>query len=110
LVPTVESDTLSPRLAENGVHDVGSLLSDTASNPPQTVPFDLTEARERQRGRLATLGFVLFSIVILMLMVPVIAGLRTWDQVQGLAAAILPTVSSIVSAAVVFYYSATKEK
>ncbi|MDR1511916.1 MAG: hypothetical protein LBS56_00310 [Propionibacteriaceae bacterium] len=53
---------------------------------------------------------MLFSIVILMLMVPVIAGLRTWDQVQGLAAAILPTVSSIVSAAVVFYYSATKEK
>jgi hypothetical protein len=90
--------------------DLGPVVADSASRRPQTEPFDPTEARERLRGRLAMLGVAIFAGTILLLVVPVIAGWRTWNEIQGLAAAVLPAVSTIVSSAMVFYYSATNRE
>ena len=103
----VEPDDEFDRFLDND--DYGPADVPDAVLPPRDHPYDPEPVREEQRSFLAKFGIILFSVTVLLLAVPVVAGWRTWEQVQGLAAAILPTVSGIVSSTVVFYYSGSKK-
>ncbi len=82
-------------------------LGDAAANtiyPIANLPFNPAKSRETMRARLAAWSFILFALLIITLTASVVTGLRSWDQVQGLATSILPVVVSIVGATTGFYF------
>jgi hypothetical protein len=66
--------------------------------------FDLTRSRERTRGALAVWSMALFTVMVLALTLPVVFGLRKWEDLQGLATSVLPVVVSVVGTITGFYF------
>jgi hypothetical protein len=93
----------SPMLELPEPRDLGNPTSDTIF-PIANVPYSVAKSRETMRGRLAAWSFALFALLVIILAVAVVSGLRTWDQMQGLATSILPVVVSVVGATTGFYF------
>lgn len=73
--------------------------------PPRAGPrFNPEPQREKMRGRLALSAFILLVVCIVGILGVVAAGFRTWDQMEGVTASVLPAVLSTVSAILGFYF------
>jgi len=71
--------------------------------------FDPAPHREWTRRFLAIGVFLLLVATVGFILVPIILGVRTWNQMQGVAASVLPAVLSISGTVLAFYF-ATEEK
>jgi hypothetical protein len=66
--------------------------------------FARIRSQERTGGALAVWAMALFSVMVIALTLPVIAGWRKWWELQGPAASVLPVVVSLVGTIVGFYF------
>jgi len=71
---------------------------------PQAVTFSPDKSRELMRGGLAAASFSLFAVVIVVLVLAVVLGWRTWSELQGMATSVLPVVVSVVGTTTGFYF------
>ena len=62
--------------------------------------------RENIRGVLALGAFILFTMVIGVILISVAFGHRTWSDMEGVTAAVLPAVTTVVGSTVGFYFGA----
>jgi hypothetical protein len=90
-----------PRAEGLGPSEAGKRTFHSAQGPQQFIP---TRSPERTRGALAVWAMALFSVMVIALTLPVIAGWRKWGELQGLAASVLPVVVSVVATIVGFYF------
>jgi hypothetical protein len=86
--------------------DLGAPTVVDVPRPRTGSQYDPEPAREHTRGRLAVSSFVLLVVTIGVILVVVASGYRTWDQMQGVAASLLPAVLSVVSSTLGFYFGA----
>jgi hypothetical protein len=77
--------------------------------PDEGPIYDPASDRERIRGVLAMGALLLLVATIAALLLPVIVGFRTWNQMQGPTAAFLPAVLGVTGSVLTFYF-ATDEK
>jgi hypothetical protein len=90
-------------VAPQTADDLGPATTNTIY-PVARKPFDPTKSREVTRGRLAAFSFALFAVITLLLVLAVICGWRTWDELEGLATSVVPVVVSVVGATTGFYF------
>ena len=83
---------------------------DNVDYTPAERPYDPEPGRDKVRNRLALAIFSLFAVVIGAFMAPVILGYRSWQDLEGMAASIIPTVAAVFSAAVVFFYQDSRKR
>lgn len=99
-----------PRAEDEGprvdveVRDLGDATDEDASQAPLVTKYDPSSDREKLRGIIAISAFALFSAVVLLAMYAVIFGDTPWSDLEGMMTAILPTVTSVVTGAVTFYF------
>ena len=72
--------------------------------------FDPEPRREQMRGWLAVGSFVLLLITVSTIVLVVALGLRSWQEMEGVAASILPSVLSVVGSTVGFYFGAGQQR
>lgn len=70
--------------------------------------YSPAKEREETRSLLAKRSIYILAITILVITVPVAIGVRTWDEMEGVAAAVLPAVLSAVGAVLGFYFGTEK--
>jgi hypothetical protein len=68
--------------------------------------FDPEPGREQTRGWLAVGSFLLLVATLGLVLAAVAGGLRTWQEMQGVAASVLPAVLGVVSSTLGFYFGA----
>lgn len=78
------------------------------SEPSAGDVYNPARDREKTRGALALRVFWLMAVVVTALMASVLSGFRTWDEIQGLAASVLPGVLSVVGTVLGFYFGSEK--
>lgn len=89
--------------ADDEPRDLGQPLADVPV-PRTGRRWNPERTRESLRSIIAIASFALFSCVVLTLLLAVAVWRRPWDEMEGVATAVLPTVTSVVSAAIGFYY------
>lgn len=67
-------------------------------------------SREHARGRLAAGSFLLLVVVVSVVLLTVALGGRTWQEMQGVAASVLPAVLGVVSSTLGFYFGARTQE
>lgn len=72
--------------------------------PARGARFDPEPAREKTRGVLAGGSFALLTVTVLTTLGVVASGTRTWNEMQGVAASVLPAVLSVVGTTLGFYF------
>jgi len=105
--PSVDEEQrldIASRVSDGTLDLSGELYDENAGSRPKTVLWDPRPMREKARLWFAAASLTLFASIVLILTFAVVFGARKWTDLEGLTAAILPTIASIVSAAVVFYY------
>lgn len=71
---------------------------------PRTSDYNPHRARELVRGSLALGLLALLGLVLLLLLQSVLAGWRTWEEVQGLATAVLGPLIGLTGTMLGFYF------
>lgn len=84
--------------------DLGEPELERVPVPSAGPPYNPEPHRELLRSVIALASLALFAAVVLMLLSAVIFRGQSWSDVQGPAAALLPTVTGVVSAALGFYF------
>lgn len=95
------SDTQPP--PEDAYED--SHLQRTPHPVDKGKPFNPDPTRERNRTLLALGSFILFGVVILTFLFAVVFGERTWKDLEIAAAVLIPSVSTVASVAIAFFFS-----
>jgi len=72
---------------------------------PRAKAFSRRKARERNRQLLSVASLLLLSMVVVSILAAVILGLRTWTELSGVTAAILPAVLSLCTASMAYFFS-----
>lgn len=72
---------------------------------PDLRKWSRKRARERNRQFLSLASFLLLAAVVMTILVTVVIGQRTWDELSGVTAALLPAVSAVATAALTFYFT-----
>jgi hypothetical protein len=90
-----------------GADDLEPVVSDKEFDARPGRPFDPEPEREKRRGQLALGAFLFLVLTVLMLMVPVIAGWRTWDDLEGVSNTVLPVVVGLVGTVSGFYFGSS---
>ena len=88
------------------VEDLGGPIVLDVPTPRTGSQYDPEPAREHTRGRLAVGSLVLLVATVGLLLTVVAVGYRTWDEMQGVTASVLPAVLSVVSSTLGFYFGA----
>jgi hypothetical protein len=89
--------------------DLGEPVAEI-SFPTKGRRWSPERARESLRSIIAIASFALFASVILILLLSVAVGHRAWSDLEGVATATIPAVTSVVSAAIGFYYGTQGSK
>jgi hypothetical protein len=84
--------------------DLGPAVADIKP-PGEGAKFDPGPSRELTRQILAIGVLVLVFACLATLAVPVVAGHRTWDEMEGLASTVLPSVFGIAGSVLAFYFA-----
>lgn len=94
--PSDRAEAAEPR--ELGLADA------EVSRPVAGEVYNPARDRERARARLAQGSLLLLAGVLLLIGFPVANGTRQWEDMEGVAAALLPATLSVVGTAVGFYF------
>ena len=96
-----------PMLTEGptGSESLGDDLADI-EDPRPARRFNPEPTREMARTALAAGSFLLLCAVVLVILLIVASGTRTWDEMQGVASAVLPAVLSVTGTSLGFYFGA----
>ena len=90
-----------PRAEELGPPEAGKRILEPTEGRKRFAP---TRSLERTCDALAVWAMALFSVMVIALTMPVIAGWRKWGELQGLAASVLPVLVSLLGTIVGFYF------
>ena len=72
--------------------------------------FDPAPAREKARGFLALGVFFLLVLTVGFILVPIVVGHRTWSQMQGVTASVLPAVIGLTGTVLAFYFASEEKR
>jgi hypothetical protein len=86
--------------------DLGAPATFGVPAPRIVASFDPEPGREQTRGWLAVGSFLLLVATLGIVLGAVAGGLRTWQEMQGVAASVLPAVLGVVSSTLGFYFGA----
>jgi hypothetical protein len=100
------ADTPSP--FDETPEDIGPPVADV-SVPDEGRIYNPDRDRERTRSILALGVLGLVFVALAAIVTPVVSGKRDWQEIEGLAAAVLPAVFGITGSVLAFYF-ATEQK
>lgn len=86
------------------VEDLGGPGVESVPAPRAGSRYDPEPSRERMRGWLAAGAFGLLSVTVTIILLAVALGARSWDQMHGVAASVLPAVVSVVGVTLGYYF------
>lgn len=89
--------------------DLGEATAEIVPPSPGR-PYNPEPAREKMRSKLALWSFFLLVVCVGTILGVVAFGLQTWNEMQGVAASVLPAVLSVVSAILGFYFGAVTQE
>lgn len=95
-------------MAEFEVHDQASAPREI-SEPRIGDDYDPRPARERVRERLALALTGLLALVTVLLILIVAFGLRSWSEIQGIAAVTYGPLVSLTATMLGFYYGQSRQ-
>ena len=88
--------------------DAGAAVVDIIA-PEYGAIYRPSEDRERTRSLLALGALSLLALTICLVAVPIVAGIRTWSELEGMCASLLPALLTVVGSALGFYFGTEKD-
>lgn len=95
-------DAAEREMAELEPIDLGPPTAVIAT--PRSEPYNPEPRRENIRGIVALASVALFAATVAVILVVVALGTRTWDDMEGVTAAVLPAVTTLMGSTVGFYF------